>query len=180
MQLNINEDKTKYMPPKKNCRYSSTYLQINSYKFKTVDSFTYLGSEVNCENDNKTEIRKRIMLANKCFYGLRTRFKSHIISRKTKMLLYKVLIRPVVTYASETWVLTKEDENALSRFERKILRSIFGAINDRGQWRRRYNSELYELYKEPDLVKYIKINRLRWAGHVQRMEDIFNSCYRGK
>ena len=28
-----------------------------------------------------------------------------------------------------------------------------------------------ELYKEPDLVKYIKINRLRWAGHVQRMEE---------
>ena len=26
-------------------------------------------------------------------------------------------------------------------------------------------------YKEPDLVKYIKINRLRWAGHVQRMEE---------
>ena len=87
------------------------------------------------------------------------------------MLLYKVFIRPVVTYASETWVLTKEDENALSRFERKILRSIFGAINDRGQWRKRYNSELYELCKEPDLVKYIKINRLRWAGHLQKMKE---------
>ena len=61
-----------------------------------------------------------------------------------------------MSLASETWVLTKEDENALSRFERKILRSIFGAINDRGLWRRRYNSELYDLYKEPDLVKYLK------------------------
>jgi hypothetical protein len=38
-------------------------------------------------------------------------------------------------------------------------------VGDKGQWRRRYNFELYKLHVEPDLVKYIKINRLKWAGH---------------
>ena len=38
-------------------------------------------------------------------------------------------------------------------------------------WRRRYNYELYQLYNEPDIVKYIRINRLRWLGHVQRMDE---------
>jgi hypothetical protein len=33
-----------------------------------------------------------------------------------------------------------------------------------------HNKELYELYCEPDLVTCIKLNRLQWAGHVQRME----------
>jgi hypothetical protein len=33
-------------------------------------------------------------------------------------------------------------------------------------WRKRYNHELYELFNEPDIVKYIKINRLGWAGRV--------------
>jgi hypothetical protein len=42
---------------------------------------------------------------------------------------------------------------------------------ENGQWRRRYNFELYKLYDEPDLTKYIKINRLHWAGHVMRMSD---------
>jgi hypothetical protein len=56
-------------------------------------------------------------------------------------------------------------------FEKKILRSIFGAVEDKGQWRRRYNFELYTLYDEPDFVKYIKINRLKWAGHVMRMDN---------
>jgi hypothetical protein len=79
------------------------------------------------------------------------------------MTLYKVLIRPAATYASETWMLTKADERALRLFERKILRSIFGAMQVKGQWRRRYN---FELYDEPDLAKYIKINRLKWAGNV--------------
>jgi hypothetical protein len=42
-------------------------------------------------------------------------------------------------------------------------------VRDKGQWRRRYNFEFYKLYDEPDLVKYIKINRLKWMGHVMRM-----------
>jgi hypothetical protein len=33
-------------------------------------------------------------------------------------------------------------------------------------WKKRYNHELYELFNEHDIVKYIKINRLGWAGHV--------------
>jgi hypothetical protein len=53
---------------------------------------------------------------------------------------------------------------------RKILRRICGTVQDNGQWRIRYNKELYELYGEPDLVTCIKLKRLQWAGHVQRME----------
>jgi hypothetical protein len=33
----------------------------------------------------------------------------------------------------------------------------------------RYNHELYELFNEPDIVKYIKINRMGWEGHVIHM-----------
>ena len=35
----------------------------------------------------------------------------------------------------------------------------------------RYNKELYELYKSSDIITDIKIARLRWAGHVARMEE---------
>jgi hypothetical protein len=44
------------------------------------------------------------------------------------MTLYKVLVRPIAIYASETWDLTLADERALGLFGRKILRSIFGAV----------------------------------------------------
>jgi hypothetical protein len=102
------------------------------------------------------------------------------------MILYKVLVRPVATYASETRTLTKAYETALGLFEKKILKSTFGAVQDKGQWRRRYNFELYKLYDETDLVKYININRLKWAGHVMRMDNIkitkrmFNARPEGK
>jgi hypothetical protein len=38
-------------------------------------------------------------------------------------------------------------------------------------WRSRYKEELYRLYDEVDLVTAIRISRLRWAGHIVRMED---------
>jgi hypothetical protein len=55
--------------------------------------------------------------------------------------------------------------------ERKVLRKIFGAVSEKGTWRPRTNKEIADLYKEPDIVTETKINRLRWIGHVEIMED---------
>jgi hypothetical protein len=57
----------------------------------------------------------------------------------------------------------------LGIFEKKILRRIVGAVKEEGQWRMGYNKELYELYKDVDLVTFIKLKRLQWAGHIQRL-----------
>jgi len=67
----------------------------------------------------------------------------------------------VLTYGSETWVLSKCDEAVLGVLERKILRAIFGPTSDNGEWRIKYNNELYTWYKASDTVTYIKINRLK-------------------
>jgi hypothetical protein len=64
----------------------------------------------------------------------------------------------------------KEGENILRSFERKVLRIIFGPVLENGCWRRRKTSEIYKLYDE-HVVKFIKLGRLRWAGHVMEMEE---------
>jgi hypothetical protein len=52
-------------------------------------------------------------------------------------------------------------------FERKI----YGPVKDRDNWRIRTNSELDTLTGGVNIVRYIKAQRLRWFGHIQRMED---------
>jgi hypothetical protein len=44
-------------------------------------------------------------------------------------------------------------------------------VNDRGTWRISSNKELADLYQEIDLATVIKTLRLRWLGHVCRMEE---------
>jgi hypothetical protein len=59
----------------------------------------------------------------------------------------------------------------LCTYERKILRKIYGPIQDKGRLRPRWNSEIDNLYKALKIMDDIKIGRLRWAGHVRRMGD---------
>ncbi|GFV59446.1 uncharacterized protein TNCV_3172861 [Trichonephila clavipes] len=33
------------------------------------------------------------------------------------------------------------------------------------------NFELYQSYKESNIVNFIKIQRIKWAGHVVRMDE---------
>ena len=72
MNLFINQEKTKYMPvTKKSHANYRHHLEVGSYKFQVTHSFTYFGSDVNCNNDISEEIQKRILAANRCFHGLR-------------------------------------------------------------------------------------------------------------
>ena len=48
---------------------------------------------------------------------------------------------------------------------------MYGPICQKGQWQKRYNRELEQLYNEPNIVNIIKPSRLRWVGHVLRMDD---------
>ena len=59
----------------------------------------------------------------------------------------------------------------LSAFEIRILSRIFvHKKNANGEWRMFHNEELHSLYCSPNIVRVIKSRRLRWAGHVARME----------
>jgi hypothetical protein len=70
--LNINQEKIKYMPVmRKDCSSYPSYIEIGSYIFEIVHSFTYLGSEINCKNNISIEVRKRRLSAGRAFHSLR-------------------------------------------------------------------------------------------------------------
>lgn len=168
--LIVNEEKTKYLAADTDRRLPMS-IPIGRYTFESVDHFTYLGSQVNINNNITAEIACRIVAANRCYFGLKRQLCSRLVSRKTKCLMYKSLIRPILTYGSETWSFSRADEDKLLIFERKILRRIYGPVRSEEGWRRRTNLELASLYAEINVVKFIKLGRLRWAGHVARMRE---------
>jgi hypothetical protein len=66
-----------------------------------------------------------------------------------------------------------QEERKLRVFENMVLRRIFGPRRDEvtGEWRRLHNLELNDLYSSPNIVRVIKLRRMRWAGHVARMGE---------
>ena len=53
----------------------------------------------------------------------------------------------------------------------RTLGRKFGPKRDEnGEWRRLHNEEIHSLYCASHIVRVIKSRRLRWAGHIARME----------
>jgi hypothetical protein len=58
-------------------------------------------------------------------------------------------------------------------FERKVYRIILGPVYDseKENWRILTNKEIFASVKKPAIIETIRLNRICWFGHVQRMEE---------
>jgi hypothetical protein len=87
------------------------------------------------------------------------------------MKIHETVILSVAPYGYETWSLILRKEYRLRVFENKVLWKIFGPKREEeGLWRKLHNDELHNLCSSPNIVRVIKSRRMRWTGHVARME----------
>jgi len=65
------------------------------------------------------------------------------------------------------------EECRLRVSENRVLRRVFGPKRDEvtGEWRKLHNEELRDLYSLPNIVRVVKLRRMRWVGHVARMGE---------
>jgi hypothetical protein len=70
-------------------------------------------------------------------------------------------------------MLTRREERRLRVFENRVLRRVFGSMRDgaTGEWRKLHIEELNDLYSLPNIVRVVKLRRMRWAGKVVRMGE---------
>jgi hypothetical protein len=61
----------------------------------------------------------------------------------------------------------------LNIFQRKAYRRILRPVcdNEKENWRILTNKEIYAGVTKPTIIKTIRLNRLGWFGHVQRLEE---------
>jgi hypothetical protein len=52
-----------------------------------------------------------------------------------------------------------------------VLRRIFGPKTEEvvGEWGRLHNEELHNLYTSPNIIRVIKLRRVRWTVHTERI-----------
>ena len=109
-------------------------------------------------------MKERIAVGNKAFFANKKIFQSKLIPKNAKLKSYFSVIRPVVTYACETWILKETITNRLMVFERKILRKIFGPTYENGSWRIKNNQELDKLIKHKNTINFARVQKLEiWS-----------------
>jgi hypothetical protein len=80
---------------------------------------------------------------------LQNSFRNKNISKKLNLRLKNTIIDKTLTYASETWILTKRDRKQINIFERKMYRRILGPVydNEKEYLRILTNKEIYAMVK---------------------------------
>jgi hypothetical protein len=111
-------------------------IEIGTYSFEIVEEFMFLGTCLTSKNEIRPETEKRTAAANRAYYALHPILKSQSVYRNTKIIIYKTLIRPIITYVAEDWTMTSETGKRLAVFEWKVLRKIPGAVKINNCWRR--------------------------------------------
>ena len=137
-----------------------------------MGEFKYLGTTLTNQNSIQEEIKSRLKSGNACCHSVQNILSSSLLSTNLKIKIYRTIILPVL-YGCETWSLTLREELRLRESENRVLRRVFGPRRDEvaGEWRKLHNEELNDLYSTPNIVLVIKPRRMRWAGHVARMEE---------
>jgi hypothetical protein len=149
IDLEVNAEKTKYMvlPRNQNAGHNHN-IKIGSKPFERVEEFRYLGTPLMNRNSIHEEIKSRLKSGNACYHSMQNRLSSGLLSKNTKIRVYRTIILPVVLYGCETWSLTLREEQRLRMLENRMLRRIFGPKRDEvtGEWRRLHNAGRNDLF----------------------------------
>eukprot|EP00795_Rhopilema_esculentum_P010044 gene10044-biopygen12706 len=161
LSINIKKTETMSIGPEEE-------FFIDGTPIKSLNRFKYLGSIVTNDCSMNTELITCIQALSSAYGRLRERvFDSHDLTISTKLKVYAQCLAPLLTYGSETWTLYRHHINQLRTVQQRHLRKIL-----RIKWSDFVSNE--EVLRRADVddieITLIK-NRLRWLGHVSRMND---------
>ena len=146
---------------------------VGSDFITSVVSFHYLSSLVESHGGVQLELNTRISRAASVFGALRRSiFSDHMLSTTTKCMVYQAVVLGVLLYAVETWPVKQREVCALQTFHHHCLRTLLG-ISRALQISQHFSNEEVRCRAglTVSLADIISCRRLRWFGHVARMND---------
>jgi hypothetical protein len=142
-------------------------VQISEGEVKQVSSFKYLGSllDESGKLEHELSIRRGRALAR--FGQFERMWGAKHLSLATKVSCYRAYVLPILLFGSETWALSKKQSLVLERVHTSCLRRMLGVkLSDRHT-----NVQIRAQCGIVTLNAILTAYRLRWLGHVGRMEQ---------
>ena len=102
-------------------------VEVDGQKLENVMEQTYLGVILSEDGRMECELEKRIGAALSAAGAVRSQvLESRDLSKSAKMLVYKTMIEPTLTYGAESWVLKEREKQRVQAAEMRVLRKIAG------------------------------------------------------
>uniref|UniRef100_A0A0K0D0Z5 Reverse transcriptase domain-containing protein n=1 Tax=Angiostrongylus cantonensis TaxID=6313 RepID=A0A0K0D0Z5_ANGCA len=164
--LRLNLKNTMFM--KNGCFVCPIHAQRNEYL--RMLQLCVSRSEINVMNDLAPELSRRKRAA----WGAVRSIEDVVKKTKNIRLLahhFDSMVLLALTYASEIWSLRNKDERSLGVFERAVESTMLGVSRFTQVRDGIRSSDLRQRSKIKDAVPYAKQSKIRWAGHVMRMND---------
>ena len=142
-------------------------LSLGGDNIEVVDRFSYLGDVISTEGGAQKAVTSRIRSTWKKFKEVSSVICGRSISLKVRCTLYKSYVRNVLTYGAECWALKMDDERRLKTSEMRMLQMMCGkTLKDQMN-----NKKIGEMTGVVRLEEFLREKRLRWLGHVERMDE---------
>lgn len=143
-------------------------IHIGDYDLNVVSQFQYLGSTISSNLSLEPEMNARIAKAAAVMSKLQKRvWANKNLTDNTKMQVYRACVLSTLLYSSEAWTTYAAQERRLNSFHLRCLRRIFNI-----RWQDRIpNTEVLERAGLPSIFALLTQRRLRWLGHIRRMDD---------
>ena len=125
LNMEISLSKTKSLVISRNSIHCE--VKLRDTVIEQVPKFNYLGAEISANRDLKHEVRTQATRAahiSSCLYDLI--WLNKYMSTESKVSIYKTIVSPVLTYASETRAETTYTQQLLRTIEMKTIRAIHG------------------------------------------------------
>ena len=132
-----------------------------------MNKFKYLGVTISEEGGSEEAVRARVSAAWGQWRDISGVISDKKIPKKLKIKLYMTVIRPVLLYGAECWTVRKKEEQFLEKTEMRMLRRIQGVtLRDRVK-----SVDIRKEIGMSSIQEKVGETRLRWHGHMQRMEE---------
>jgi hypothetical protein len=143
-------------------------IRVRGQVLEQVREFKYPGTMISEDGKLNNEINFRILTAGRMFYSIKNKFlRKWKVTKETKMVVYKTIYSPVLTYGCESRALTTKLDSRLQSNEMRYLRSVAGKTR---RDRMRNSTVRVGLNTEP-VVARVRYFQLRRFGHIQRMQE---------
>ena len=141
-------------------------IVIDGHTLEVVENYTYLGSIISSSQSIDLEINSRIARAATVMAQLKQRvWDNSSLTERTRLRVYHACVLSTLLYGCESWTTYARHEKKLNSFHMRCLRRILQI-----KWQDRVsNTEVLERANMSSLHAVLSEKRLRWLGHVKRM-----------